>query len=397
MPSRRQFMSAVAAGALGTVAGCTGSADEPPEATTPALDPENHVSGADRNWSSFGGNAANTREVHDGQAPVDGVTERWRVAVPRSQYNEGTPVVADGRVYLPGEELRVFDAADGTERWRASGIRTAPVVRDGVVYGSDTAAEAVVALDADSGARLWTQPVDARPRGPSMYPGDSLVVGVGESVHALDPETGTRRWTEELFGTVLSHPPTNGETVVVATTAGELVLLDPRDGAGIARWRLPAPTATPPVVDVHDVYVNCEDGTTYAYRGRRGAPGTARWSVDTGVASDGVTVASGLVCAGTGSDLHAVDAESGDVQWTHDIGDWGATAPAVGRDTLFVGGDRLWALDPTSAGGRLTDSPGVRFERGFAGRVGPGPVLDDGTLYVVAETGPESEHLLALG
>ena len=74
------------------------------------------------------------------------------------------------------------------------------------------------------------------------------------------------------------------------------------------------------------------------------------------------------------------------------MGDWRHTAPCYGRDTLFVGGDRLWALDPTPSGGA---GPAVRFERSFAGRVGPGPVVDDGRLYVVAETAPDTHHLLA--
>lgn len=61
-----------------------------------------------------------------------------------------------------------------------------------------------------------------------------------------------------------------------------------------------------------------------------------------------------------------------------------------------MGGDRLWVLDPSSDGGVGSSGPAVRYERSFHGRVGPGPVLDDGTLYVVAKTGAGTTHLLAL-
>ena len=68
----------------------------------------------------------------------------------------------------------------------------------------------------------------------------------------------------------------------------------------------------------------------------------------------------------------------------------------TGRETIFIGGDRLWALDPSPDDGIFRSAPAVRYEKTFYGRVGPGPVLDDGVLYVVVETGEESTHLLAL-
>ncbi|WP_439027464.1 hypothetical protein [Haloarchaeobius sp. DT45] len=71
--------------------------------------------------------------------------------------------------------------------------------------------------------------------------------------------------------------------------------------------------------------------------------------------------------------------------------------PALARDTLFVGGDKLYALDPTTDGGMLgSGGPAKRWEKSFHGEVGPGPVVDDGTIYVVAETAEAAYHLLAL-
>ena len=93
---------------------------------------------------------------------------------------------------------------------------------------------------------------------------------------------------------------------------------------------------------------------------------------------------------------NAIESDSGAVRWTHPIGEWRHTAPAIGRETIFIGGDRLWALDPSPDDGVFGSAPAVRYEKTFSGRVGPGPVLNDGVLYVVANTGEESINLLAL-
>ncbi|WP_435152219.1 hypothetical protein [Haladaptatus sp. DFWS20] len=72
MLSRRRFL---ALGAVTAFAGCTATADDPPEpGSNQSTDPDRHIYGADGEWSSFGCNASNTRAVADGRAPVDGVT-----------------------------------------------------------------------------------------------------------------------------------------------------------------------------------------------------------------------------------------------------------------------------------------------------------------------------------
>ncbi|GGN94250.1 PQQ-binding-like beta-propeller repeat protein [Haloarcula pellucida] len=399
MPSRRRFLAALGVSALGGFAGCSASADEPPAPATPDLNPEKDIYGADGNWSSFGCNAGNTRSVHGitaGKAPVDGVDEEWRVPV--TDLQRTAPVVAGSRVYLPTPAgLRVYDAEDGTELWREDGIEGSPVVRGGTVFAADSAENAVRALAADSGDERWSAETDVPPVGPSMYPGTPLIVGAGERVFGLNPESGETVWSRRLFGTVLPSPPVwNGYAAAVATEAGEVAVLTLTHGTGVQRFRLPAPPVAPPSADTDSVYVTCRDGVTYALGGETSSSGQRRWSVKTGWGPGGIGLDSGLVFAGMSSELHAVDSESGSVRWTHRLGNRQHTAPAIGRGTLFVGGDRLWALDPTPKSGLVGSGPAVRYERTFHGRVGPGPILHDGTLYVVAETGPDSTHLLAL-
>ncbi|WP_254764641.1 PQQ-like beta-propeller repeat protein [Natrinema marinum] len=400
-PTRRALLAGVGA-ASAALAGCSmfssvrspTSDEPPPPGTDGPIETDRHVAGATGDWSSFGCNAANTREVADGKAPVDGVTERWRVDVAQLSYQ--APVVAGDRVYqIDGRKLRVFDAADGAELWTNPEVGTPPLVRDGVVYVST--GTAVSALEAETGDELWNREFDSRGHvtTPATYAGRQLVCGAGEEVVALEPDDGSVRWRRDVYGQVLDHAAFYmGYGIVVATEAG-LVYLLRDDGIGWQRWQLPARPMCPPSADTDSIYVNCENGTTYALLDDGMSGQRINWTVDTGWAERGIAVADGLVLTANGRELSAVDAESGKRHWTHGIGDWRHTAPAYGRDTVFVGGDRLRALDPTP-GDSPSGGPALRFEREFAGRVGPGPVLDDGTIYVVAQVESETYALLAL-
>ncbi|SEN85347.1 Outer membrane protein assembly factor BamB, contains PQQ-like beta-propeller repeat [Halorientalis persicus] len=397
--TRRALLSSSVAGAA-SVAGCStilGSPDpdEPPESGVAEMpDPDDHIAGANGEWSSFGCNAANTREVGDGDAPVDGVSERWRVSVAQTAYR--APVVAGGRVFLlDPAELRVLDATDGTTLWTAPEVDAVPLVREGVAYV--TTGDAVRALDAETGDRLWEHRPDTSGRvtQPATYAGDALVCGAGERVLSLDPASGDVQWHRDVFGQVLDHAAFfEGYWSVVATEAGMVYLFDD-EGVGGWRWQLPAPHTAPPSAGTDSIYVPCRDGRTYALFGEQNDGNDVQWEADTGWAERGLAVVDDLVLAAGGNRLHAVDAASGDRHWEAEIGDWRHTAPAFGRDTVFVGGDRLRAFDPTP-GDSPDGGPALRFEREFAGRVGPGPVIDDGTLYVVAEVESDEYALLAL-
>ncbi|WP_265108081.1 PQQ-binding-like beta-propeller repeat protein [Halosolutus halophilus] len=402
-PSRRALLTSVGA-ASATIAGCselsrevtTPDPDEPPESGVDELpDPDGHVYGANGEWSTFGCNAAHTRAVADGEAPVDGVTERWRVEVAHSAYQE--PVVADDRVYfLDVDTLRVFDADDGEERWTIASVDSPPLLWDGVAYVS--IGDAVRAIDSESGETLWERTFETpgRVATPATYDGSALICGVGEQVVSLDPENGDVQWRRDVFGQVIDHAAiVMGYSWIVATEAGMVYALGD-DGRGRRRWQLPAEPMSPPTVDSDTVYVNCWNGSTYALAMGADAD-TAdgiQWSIETGSAQRGIALADGVVFV-NGRSLQAISSGSGTRYWEYEIGDWQHTAPAFGRDTLFVGGDRLRALDPTPGDGP-DGGPALRFDREFAGRVGPGPVLDDGTLYLVAEVDDETYALLAL-
>lgn len=398
MPStRRSLLTSIVAGTT-ALSGCAGvfsaNPDDPPPPGVDSLpDPGRHVAGANGEWSSFGCNAANTRVVADGEAPVDGVTEQWRVAVPETVYRE--PAVADGRIFQPyPDELRVFGADEGDERWTVADVTETPLVRDDRAYVST--GDAVFALDAETGKQLWEWNPETRGRvtTPSTFEGTELVCGAGERVVALNAETGDEVWSRDVYGQVLDGIASYRGFPVATTGAGRVYLLD-NDGGGLWRWGLPAPPACPVTVGRESIFVTCMNGQTYGLSDLDGPERDVVWSVDTGWTERGLAVTDGLVVLANGRELQAVDAESGEPRWTHENGNWRHTAPAFGRDTLFVGGDRLWALDPTP-GDSADGGPAVRYSQAFPGRVGPGPVLDDGTLYVVVEVDTSEYALVAL-
>lgn len=393
MPSRRTFLAATGTGLVGALAGCseTATPDEPPTpapADAPAQNPEDHIFGATGDWSSYGCNAGNTRAVDDGRAPVDGLTERWRAPV--GGLGVGEPVVAGDRVFLRrGDEVVAHDAVDGTELWRATG-RTTPLVRDGTVYLGR--AGALVALDAADGTEAWRLELDTLGTvgTPATHGGDFLFVPAGERLHRVDLDTRSVAWSRRLFGRVVGPVAFYRAAIVLAVTeAGELYGLG-IDGTGWGRWQLGSQPQAPPTVDSDGVYVNCLDGNVHGVGFESSPRLDVDWTAETGWANGGLATDRYLYAAGTRG-LTAVDPEDGSVRWRHDTGGWRHTAPALGRDTLFCGGNgALSAFDPTPSG----PGPALRFERSFAGRVNA-PVLDDGSLYVVAETGTEEWHLLA--
>ncbi|ELY93883.1 pyrrolo-quinoline quinone [Natrialba hulunbeirensis JCM 10989] len=401
MPSTRRSLLASTLVGSAALAGCLSrvrspSPSEPPAAGVDELpDPESHILGANGSWSSVGCNAGNTRVVADGEAPVEDVTERWQVETTQTTHHE--PVVADGTVYLleSQRQLRALDTADGGELWTFEDARAPPLIRDGVAYVPTSSS--IHALDAGTGEQGWEQTFDGSGSvtAPTTAGGDELICGVGETLVALESDTGEKLWRRELFGQVHDHAAFyRGYGIVVATEAGMLYVVG-TDGTGYRRWQLPAAPMAPPSVDSNTIYVSCRDGMTYALTDDAGHADDIYWSADTGWTERGIAVADGFAFLTGRGTLSALETDTGSAHWEYDIGDWQHTAPAYGRETLFVGGDALYALDP-SPGGVLSDGPAVRFRQEFGGRVGPGPVLDDGVLYVVAEVSEQEFVLLAL-
>ncbi len=151
-----------------------------------------------------------------------------------------------------------------------------PVVSDGVLYTGNQSGRAV-ALDLESGERLWT--ADDGAYGPVWVAGGSvfLVSDQAELVR-LDAGTGQVIWSQELpyfkasrakrrksiyayFGPVLA-----GGQLWIASDDGKLRAFDPASGALRQIVDLPGGAASNIAVAGGTMYVVSENGQLHAYR-----------------------------------------------------------------------------------------------------------------------------------
>lgn len=264
---------------------------------------------------------------------------RWIFQAREYDYDE----LGDGKFGFDGSAIYVgsltgrvyaIDAAMGTQRWTTSLVTddtiptmaSDPVVRDGVVYVgvsriSSPLSGSLVALDAATGHLIWRHDfeLDHPPWGPQCLGDvtffDSMVIaGVADgTIRALDIGTGARRWTGprptalgpwgDDRGVLLV-----GNVIVATSTSGQLVGLDPANGAVL--WGTQLSIAS-----------------TYRY-----------------ITTDGTLA---FVSTG-GGEIVAVNAASGQVVWRTGVGKTGGNfAPytAVDGDRLYANGyDGFYAL-----------------------------------------------------
>jgi len=208
----------------------------------------------------------------------------WEAPMSGATMSDGTPAVADGRVYVGNEtadRVIAYDAATGERRWQAvnrlGGWQDgAPVAAGGRVFiGSNNA---VIARDASTGGDLWTHrspdasyiPGNATPSAPAVE-GDVLYMGFPDGrVTALNAGTGAVVWSVRLPGRaynggVLSPPVVSGGTLYVGSNDGHLYALDKASGAQTWRYEIGTWVASGPAVSGNALLAGAWDGNLYAF------------------------------------------------------------------------------------------------------------------------------------
>ena len=128
----------------------------------------------------------------------------WEVNTEEFPARDFPALVVDGIYYLaPSNNVYALVAATGEELWRYESymLSTAPVVAGGVLYGASGDAEYIFALDATSGAELWTETTeDFTTNALSVVDGTLYgELSSGELV-AADAQTGAVMWNFEKGG-----------------------------------------------------------------------------------------------------------------------------------------------------------------------------------------------------
>lgn len=298
------------------------------------------------------------------------------------------------------------------------GISTAPIVADGTVYvgSSNTSTGTLYALNASTGALEWEvggfyQPVgDNVPASPTIVD-DVVYIGspnghASGTVRALDTETGDEVWNSSDIGQVYTSPNVVEGTVYVGGDAGldnrSLYALDAETGD--IEWEYD---------EVYDVGSSptWDNGTVYVGEGTAGAEdkylhavdadtGTQQWTFDMAVDNQSPTVSDGTVYIAD-SALYAVDAETGEKEWSREPGDAGESfgSPTIYDGTVYAGtdeghgsGQNLYAVDAVTGDlvwvNNQLDGDLDRTPTGHDGVVYAGAGSSDGYLYgVAADTG----------
>ncbi len=300
----------------------------------------------------------------------------WRYDYPTTYrddfgFDEGprsAPVVADGRVYTFGAQgqLHAVDIETGIGVWSVDtrarfrfrkaffGAAGSPLVEDGRVIANIGGPDAgIVALDADSGAVLWTVAGEeasySSPVGATFGDVRHALFFTRDNLVSLDPVSGRERFRRSWRARIRAS--VNAATPLVV---GDLVFVSAQYGTGAGLFRVTG-SGLDELWTSNDVMSNHyatsvhKDGYLYGYHGRQEY----------------------------GPSLRAVDLESGDIAWD---------VPRFGAGSVLLAGDLLIVMRESGELVLAEASPAaftpVARARLLRGTVRAYPALANGRFYV---------------
>ena len=335
------------------------------------------------NWAQFHYSAlhkgANPVENVLSPANVSGIDQDWRFTTGGSV--SSSPAVVNGVVYVGSDDTNLYalNASTGAQLWSfpTSGNVSSPAVANGVVYAVGNGN--VFALNAATGAQQWTQTIGSDSASPPTVANGTVYVGLGASVYAFDAATGAQQWTFTTGEVVDGAPAVTNGVVYVGSVDGNIYALNASTGAQL--WSFAAgEVETAPAVANGVVYVGSDGGIVYALNA---STGTQLWSFDTGSSVfSSPAVANGVVYVGSNNgNVYALNAATGTQLWSFTTGNSVSSSPAVANGVVYVGSndDNIYALNATT-GTQLWS-----FTTG--GRVGSSPAVVNGVVYVGSDDG----------
>ncbi|WP_250464072.1 PQQ-binding-like beta-propeller repeat protein [Microbulbifer litoralis] len=297
----------------------------------------------------YRGNAQRTG-LFAGDGPADKPRELWRFLT-LGVLTE-TPVIAGDTLFVGTTDDSVYavDVNSGERRWRfktTGNIRGSVAVdRERVYVASED--RGFYALDRSSGKLLWREHFDKTPQGPAAIDSDRVYFGgFDKKVHALDRASGDTAWEFAAGRAVGAGVTLAGDTLFAASFDSRLYALDAETGE--QRWRTPAGDGqwltTAPVVRDGQVFVG---GWGQKLSAIDASSGDINWTYDTGMRIDQPpAVAHGLVYISGLGPLQAVDARSGELRWS--FGERIFRSVAATAERLYAAcGEQICALAPRS-------------------------------------------------
>ncbi|WP_226782554.1 PQQ-binding-like beta-propeller repeat protein [Oceaniglobus trochenteri] len=327
------------------------------------------------------------------------------------------PVVADGRIFTVDSRARVMaHSTAGAALWSVD--LTPPSDNPDDASGAGLAVSGnrlfvttgfgdLVALDVATGARLWTQELDAAPSGAPTVVGDLVYLVTRDALAwAVRTDKGRVEWT--LQGTPSpsgvvggAAPAVNDRVAVFPFAGGELVSALRSGGtriwgsnvAGTRLGRVYARVSDisgDPVIDGDRVYAGSPSGRTVAIDL---TSGETLWSAREGAMSPVVVAGGSVFTVSDRAELVRLDAATGGKVW-------GSELPFFVKENARKRKAVFGNYGPILAGGQLWVASGDGALRAFSPESGaatggvdlPGgaatnPVVAGRTLYVVSSNG----------
>ena len=193
---------------------------------------------------------------------------------------ESTPFVSQGKVYFGagGDGVYCLDALEGQVIWHYPSVHVdmSPVVWNGKVYfGSGYGEYRIYAVDANSGAEVWSKRVDYPAWGSPSADGNTVFFGLGNGnfvqsaevpqgrVTAHNAETGEQLWKHEAEDSVLTAVAYRNGSVYFGSRDGGVYALNATDGTLSWKSRIGSPVVSSPAVTDRSVYVGADNGVIY--------------------------------------------------------------------------------------------------------------------------------------
>ena len=372
-------------------------------------------------WPQAGGNPAH---FMGHLAASDRLTEAWRVNIGAGGgYRRkimAQPVAADGIVYVMDSDAVVsaFDMARGSRVWRfdtkdkdddSTNVGGGLTLDQGTLYAVNGLAE-LVAIDAAKGTMRWRSRFGAPTRSaPTVVEGRLFVTTIEDRLLALAADDGRQLWSHQAANpttSILGRPAPAYSTglVVGGFGSGELATL--RAESGNVVWTDTLATAIRtgsladfaairglPVIGDGKVYAMSLGGLTVAIdlpTGRR------LWEREAAGEDSPWAAGSWLFVISLEQKMAALSRDDGRVSWVTQLPRWKNPekqedaitwfGPLLVSDRLVVAGTNKEALAVSPYTGEILG------RQELSGAASLGPVVADGTVFVVTDDG----RLLAL-
>ena len=358
-------------------------------------------------WTQFGFDAQGVR-CNPNERALSVRTAPYLIPVwsdKGKQFGSSSPVVSQGVLYVgaakPAPALLAYNAATGVRLWsqplanNGQSAQSAPAVADGVVViGS---ANVLAAFAAATGSPLWQITFGRIVQGNPVIAGGIVYMSSQDGhLYAMNLANGASVWTApfggQLTATTALPSATTGLAIsgkLLAVGAGQtLYAFDATTGQPLWSQRAPGGLSnSAPTISDGIMYIGGFDGSFSALDAQTGA---TLWSATTGsVVNGSAAVGYGLVYVGSGDGVvYAYNAKTGALAWKRSIGGVIFTSPALANGVLYASTacdcGATTAKDLAALDAR-TGAPLWSFAVGYP--LYSSPTVANGSLYASAFTG----------